>query len=133
MKKLKISNVPIYRELESLYVWLADFTARSPKTQAWEVLGVELHSDIFHTLRIAEVALKSEDADKKLECMGLIADHIDDIKAIFRLFCRMSEARLPHVVTPKQEAEFYERMIKVDNNLYNWKRSYGSKHNIPSS
>lgn len=123
-RKSKAEKAPIYREIESLYVWLSSFTTRIPKTSSWEVLCVQIHSDVFHALRIAEACLNNKDSAKKLEYMGLIADDMNEVKAIFRLWCRLSEARLPRVVTPNQEAEFYERIMKIDNNLHNWRRSY---------
>ena len=81
---------------------------------------------------MAEYGIEAETPCKKLEYIDLLAEDIKVAKAIFRLFCRMSSARPPRVVTPVQEGEFYERMIRIDNNFKHWRDAYLSKNNIPT-
>ena len=130
-KQDKAKQIPIYRELETLYVWLATVTARAPKTPAWDTLCVQIHQSNFHALHVAEAGVNMEDSRRKLELIDLLTEDIKVIKTIFRLFCRMSATMQPRVVSPDQEREFSLRMIKIGNNLSHWRNAYLSK-NIPS-
>lgn len=120
----KATQIPIYRELETLYVWLATVTARAPKTPAWESLCMQIHNRVFHALSVAEAGVNMEDHERKLELIDLLAEDIKVVKTIFRLFCRMSATMQPRVVTPNQEREFSLRMIKIGNNLLHWRNAY---------
>ena len=123
-KQGKVRQVPIYRELETLYVWLATVTARAPKTPAWEVLCVQIHTAAFHALCCAEAGVNTEDSANKLELIDLLTKDIKRVKTIFRLFCRMSATMQPRVVSLNQEREFSMRMIKIGNNLSHWRNAY---------
>ena len=127
VKKDNYTQIPIYREIESLYVWLSAVTARAPKIPSWEILCVQIHSDVFHALRMAEAGVNTNDPLKKLDYLDRLAEDIKEVKTVFRLFCRMSAHYIPRVVTPSQERDFYLRMIKIGNNLSHWRNAYLSQ------
>lgn len=120
-RKMKPAQLPIYRAVESLLLWLVPVIERLPKSVPYQTLGGLAIRDANECLDAIVVAhgLDKNSPNYQMarrECFGILVARMTSIKTKMRVFqqCRIrvkdaeGNPRLAPVLSPKQEAKFLD-------------------------
>lgn len=120
-RKMKPAQLPIYRAVESLLLWLVPVIERLPKSVPYQTLGGLAIRDANECLDAIVVAhgLDKNSPNYQMarrECFGILVARMTSIKTKMRIFqqCRIrvkdaeGNPRLAPVLSPKQEAKFLD-------------------------
>ena len=118
---MKPTQLPIYRAVENLLLWLVPIIERLPKSVPYQTLGGLAIRDANECLDAIVVAhgLDKNNPNYQMarrECFGILVARMTSIKTKMRIFqqCRIrvkdaeGNPRLAPVLAPKQEAKFLD-------------------------
>lgn len=120
-RKMKPAQLPIYRAVESLLLWLIPVIERLPKSVSYQTLGglaIRDANDCLDAIVVAHGLDKGNPnyLTARRECFGVLVARMTSIKTKMRIFqqCRIrvkdaeGNTKLAPILSPKQEAKFLD-------------------------
>lgn len=144
-RKMKPAQLPIYRAVEALFIWLIPVLERLPKAETYKVLTGYIVRDVCECMDAIVLAhgLDKSSANYDLarkECFGVLVARMTGLKTKMRVLqqCRIKvkdaegNTRLAPVFSPKQEAKFLDLVnpIAVQAGAWLAARPKDESHNI---
>ena len=122
---MKASQASIYRVTERLLEHSFGIVDRTPKNEAYRVMGERLLKNLYDSLDFIVLAFQSEDGQGKLNCINGLVLSMTSVKMTYRMLFRISEHQAnakgkSPIITKNQYSQAIDFILSISKQAGAW-------------